>query len=220
MSCTRSHVSYFGVSKRRLRLTPSRLDPLEHELQSAFFRALPRIIGDDALRFFAVPNSAKRGVRLASYMKAEGLRAGVADVLCYAGRSGFNGLAMEFKRASHIVFSDIQEARLRDFARERWLAVGVWELDTALQIAMSYIRHNFFTLNARQGLWDKARRFSEKPGDSLGDAVARFEARKTVKDNRGARGGPTSTGRKPRHQHQGENHAKPDSTSTGEEKEV
>src|SRR3990167_9424466 len=50
--------------------------PLEHDEQVAVCQWLDR----RRVPFFAVPNSAKRSPRLAAYMKAEGLRAGVPDL--------------------------------------------------------------------------------------------------------------------------------------------
>ena len=46
---------------------------------------------------FAVPNGGKRGIREAVIMKAEGVVAGVADLLLLVPRGGYNALAIEMK---------------------------------------------------------------------------------------------------------------------------
>lgn len=46
---------------------------------------------------FAVPNGGHRNAREAAIMKAEGVTAGVADVILLVARNGFNSLCIEFK---------------------------------------------------------------------------------------------------------------------------
>lgn len=65
----------------------------EHQHQAAFFswfrRQYPHILA------FAIPNAAKRGPKLASMMKAEGLLAGVPDIFIADGKPG---LFIEMKK--------------------------------------------------------------------------------------------------------------------------
>lgn len=46
---------------------------------------------------FAVPNGGQRGKREASIMKAEGVVAGVADMILLVARNGYGALCIEFK---------------------------------------------------------------------------------------------------------------------------
>ncbi|MDD3019488.1 MAG: VRR-NUC domain-containing protein [Alphaproteobacteria bacterium] len=46
---------------------------------------------------FAVPNGGCRNSREAAIMKAEGVTAGVADVILLVSRDGYNSLCIEFK---------------------------------------------------------------------------------------------------------------------------
>ncbi len=46
---------------------------------------------------FAIPNGGHRNPREAAIMKAEGVTAGVADVILLVAKKGFNSLCIEFK---------------------------------------------------------------------------------------------------------------------------
>ena len=46
---------------------------------------------------FAVPNAGKRTARQGAYMKAEGLKPGVPDIIMMIPKNGFHGLCMEYK---------------------------------------------------------------------------------------------------------------------------
>ena len=50
------------------------------------------------LPFYAVPNAAKRSLRLAKWYKDEGLSAGVPDLCIPVARGGFHSLYIEMKR--------------------------------------------------------------------------------------------------------------------------
>lgn len=50
--------------------------PTEHQEQSAFVQLMDL----KGLRYFSIPNAAKRGYKLAAMMKAEGLKSGVPDM--------------------------------------------------------------------------------------------------------------------------------------------
>jgi len=52
----------------------------EHSLQALVVRHLSYGVRD-GINYFAIPNAAKRGPKLASWLKAEGLQAGVADLV-------------------------------------------------------------------------------------------------------------------------------------------
>lgn len=48
---------------------------------------------------FAVPNAAKRSPKLASMLKAEGMRSGIPDLILAVPRGEFHGLFIEMKKA-------------------------------------------------------------------------------------------------------------------------
>lgn len=64
-----------------------------------WFRNLsPWRLDEDVQRmFFSVPNGGKRSAVTASIMKAEGVMAGVSDLLLLVPRNGYNGLCIEMK---------------------------------------------------------------------------------------------------------------------------
>ena len=76
--------------KARRKPKPSTIPtPLEHDEQVAVCRYLDRL----GVPYFAVPNAARRSARLAAYLKAEGLKAGVPDLWLPVHR-----IAIEMKR--------------------------------------------------------------------------------------------------------------------------
>jgi len=94
--------------------------PLEHDEQRAFvkwFRTqYPKV------RIFAVPNAAMRDYKLAAYLVAEGLTAGVPDLLVLDWKLG-----IEMKRVKGSTISDEQrgwELYLRDIGWHHIYAYG------------------------------------------------------------------------------------------------
>ena len=71
----------------------------EHDLQAAIMAEVNRLaLGDDKwARLFAVPNGGQRSAATAGRLKAEGVRAGVPDLLWPLRRHNYVGLAMELK---------------------------------------------------------------------------------------------------------------------------
>lgn len=83
----------------------------EHDEQSALLRwwglyAITKKL--DARLLFAIPNAGKRSVRVASMMRAEGLRAGIPDLFLAIPKNDFGGLFIEMKRTKGGVLSKLQ----------------------------------------------------------------------------------------------------------------
>ena len=70
---------------------------LESKLQRECIRWFDYSYPDFRLNLFAIPNGGKRNIITASIMKAEGVRAGVADLFLAVAKSGSNGLFIEMK---------------------------------------------------------------------------------------------------------------------------
>jgi hypothetical protein len=118
-----------------------RRGPTEHQEQSAVFAwaRLREARWPELRLLFAVPNAAKRGVRLAAYMKAEGLRSGVPDMFLPVPRGGFTGLAIEQKIKGGEV-SDNQEWWLEHLAAEGWKACVSWSAGETIELIEGYLR--------------------------------------------------------------------------------
>lgn len=70
---------------------------IESELQRRCKRWFDYEYPHFAKMLFAVPNGGLRGKREASIMKAEGITAGVADMILLIQRRGYGSLCIEFK---------------------------------------------------------------------------------------------------------------------------
>ena len=70
----------------------------EHRIQCAifkwFFYAYPQYRGG---LFFAIPNGGHRNIQTAARLKAEGVTAGVSDLMLLIARHGYHALCVEVK---------------------------------------------------------------------------------------------------------------------------
>lgn len=90
--------------------------PDEHSEQVSLFRWWSLQYRDHPALLFAIPNGGARNAVTGARMKAEGVMAGVPDILLAASRQGFHGLWIELKRQKGGKVSEAQEgviARLR-----------------------------------------------------------------------------------------------------------
>lgn len=93
----------------------------EHDEQVALFACIDahlRHYPDLALAF-AVPNGGFRAMCTAVRLKAEGVRAGVPDILLPVSRRGYLGLALELKTRTGVVSAQ-QEWWLSQLKRHGW----------------------------------------------------------------------------------------------------
>ena len=88
------------IAKAKL---PRALQRSEHDEQRELFAwVLLLPFSHPAKLAFAVPNGARTSISVAKRLKAEGLRAGVPDVVLPVARGGHHGLFIELKRADGV----------------------------------------------------------------------------------------------------------------------
>ena len=125
---------------------------VEHDEQAAFvaqvlyqYRNDPTFIEDV---FFSVPNGAYlggRGHRQMYWLKAEGVRPGVSDILYLQARGDYNCLAMEFKAPSRYKekrggVTDEQENFLLGVIKGGGRAVVCYGADVAINVFDAYMK--------------------------------------------------------------------------------
>jgi hypothetical protein len=89
---------------------------------------------------YAIPNGGARDKLTASRMKAEGARAGVADLCLPAGRKGFYGLYIEMKKPGEINKTSAEQKEFIQHCLDENYAVAVcdhWE--KAWQLIEDYL---------------------------------------------------------------------------------
>ncbi len=87
---------------------------------------------------YAVPNGGYRNIYVAKKLKAEGVRAGVADLCLPAARRGYHGLYLEMKSEDGVATKE-QKAFLRGVLDEGYCAVIVEGVGEAIETIQWYI---------------------------------------------------------------------------------
>lgn len=87
---------------------------------------------------YAVPNGGKRGIRTAVRMKAEGVKAGVPDLVLPVARGGYFGLYLELKADESL--RPIQKQWLAALAAEGYRACMVRGEAAAREELLAYLR--------------------------------------------------------------------------------
>jgi hypothetical protein len=124
-------------------LSPERIAEVssEHAQQTALFAwaALPEIRakypGIDLM--FAVPNGGERNLKVASNLKAEGVKAGVPDVLLPVPLNGQHGLFIEMKWGTNKPSAE-QSVWLSRLAGHNYRVAVCWSFDAARQTIIAY----------------------------------------------------------------------------------
>jgi VRR-NUC domain-containing protein len=90
---------------------------------------------------YAVPNGGYRNIYVARKLKAEGVRAGVADLCLPAARRGYHGLYIEMKSEEGVATQE-QKSFLRGVLEEGYCAVIAEGVDQARAVLDWYIGIN------------------------------------------------------------------------------
>jgi hypothetical protein len=112
----------------------------EHQIQATFFKwvRLQENTYPCLKLMFAVPNAGKRGYKTSAMLVSEGLRKGVLDVIFPVGRSGFNGLGIEFKKPGGKLTPE-QEEFADGLTGEGWLVVVMTDSQGAINLVRNYL---------------------------------------------------------------------------------
>lgn len=106
--------------------------PLERDEQ----RALTKYLNGMGVLWFHPVNEAKRSLRLAARLRAQGMKAGVPDVLiftpCSVDGHSYAGVAVELKRQKGGKVSDTQDTWLQNLRACGWLAFVALGADDAI----------------------------------------------------------------------------------------
>lgn len=108
----------------------------EHDLQKAYFDWAKR--HPLARRAYAIPNAAKRSMRLAAHMIAEGLRKGVLDVHLPVARGLCHGLFIEFKAGRNTLTPE-QRAEAHQLVADGFSVVITWDTELAIRATQDYL---------------------------------------------------------------------------------
>lgn len=87
----------------------------------------------------AIPNGGRRNAREAALMKAEGVKAGVSDLVLALARNGFHGLWIEMKKPGRSSESDAQRAWRLRMERAGYKAIVCKGWDEARLAIMDYL---------------------------------------------------------------------------------
>jgi hypothetical protein len=123
---------------------PARAKPVDREglEQAALMAELRARMPEVADLIFHVPNGGHRVKAVAAKLKAQGVKAGIPDLVLPMARGGFFGLYIEFKATppNDAAISDSQHERIRKLNAQGYLAVVCrGHFDTMEQIR-AYLR--------------------------------------------------------------------------------
>lgn len=109
----------------------------EHLTQKAFFEWAEYQHFPGIELMHAVPNGGQRSKATAGKLKAEGVKAGVLDVLWPVARGAFIGLAIEFKEGDGVPSRE-QRKRIDDMQIEGWCVAVCWTWEAAARTVSGY----------------------------------------------------------------------------------
>ena len=116
--------------------------PSEHASQAAVIEWWAIACGIYRLpecALFAIPNAAKRSFALAAYMRAEGMRAGIPDLMLAVPRGYRHGLFIELKRRPNKASPEQVDVMKYLNAGGGYRAVICWSTDEAIAAIKEYL---------------------------------------------------------------------------------
>lgn len=118
----------------------------EHDEQKKFFQIVDscKHLHKGFDNIYSIPNAAKRSYKLASYMKAEGLKKGVFDVAIDWPSGSYGAMRIEFKDGKNKPSPD-QLLWLDKYKNANMLAIICYSADEAIDALFKYF--NIPTIN-------------------------------------------------------------------------
>lgn len=116
--------------------------PTEHDEQCALFAWADMAQGEhpELAMLFAIPNGGARHPAVAAQLKAEGVKAGVPDIMLAVARGRWHGLFVELKRADRSNHAtSAQRAWIEMLRRYGYSAVVVYGAAQAQQAIIAYL---------------------------------------------------------------------------------
>ena len=111
----------------------------EHQLQCACVKAFRYQFPKYALSLFAVPNGGQRNAVVAAKLKAEGVLAGVSDLLFLEACGPFHGLAIELKTPKGVQ-SKAQKEWQEYIESRGWKYVVIRSVDEFMMEVKGYLK--------------------------------------------------------------------------------
>ena len=116
--------------------------PLEHDEQVELFEWADAAQGEhpELCMLFAIPNGGARHPAVAAQLKAEGVKAGVPDIMLAVARGRWHGLFVELKRADRSNHAtSAQRAWMEMLRRYGYSAVVCYGATDAINAIMGYL---------------------------------------------------------------------------------
>lgn len=132
------------VAMKPFKTRTTRAKPVDREglEQAALMAELRARMPEVADLIFHVPNGGHRVKAVAAKLKAQGVKAGIPDLVLPMARGGFFGLYIEFKATPpyDAVISDSQHERIRKLNAQGYLAVVCRGHFDAMEQIRAYLR--------------------------------------------------------------------------------
>ena len=132
------------VAMKLFKARATRAKPVDREglEQAALMAELRARIPEVADLIFHVPNGGHRLKAVAAKLKAQGVKAGIPDLVLPMARGGFFGLYIEFKATPpyDAAISDSQHERIRKLNAQGYLAVVCRGHFDAMEQIRAYLR--------------------------------------------------------------------------------
>jgi hypothetical protein len=112
----------------------------EHGAQTALFRtvAMHETQRPELALLFAIPNGGKRDKITAAKLKAEGVKAGVPDLMLPVARGGYHGLFIELKVGDNRP-SQLQRDWIARLQGQGYYCAVCWDWTQAVEMFLSYL---------------------------------------------------------------------------------